>query len=160
MSSRVAQVLLLLALAAAWGFGANALRPDPLPLRGAVEPPPPPEAGADLPAAPAEAALSAWESGAFFVDVRDPAAFTDRHVSGALSIPAADFDAHYFDVVASLGPEVPLLVYGAGADSFDVRHVAQELKDRGHTLVDLVVCGAESLYVLGLAPAVGEEGMP
>ena len=160
MSGRVAQVLLLLALAVAWGFGANALRPDPMPLRGAVEPPPPPESGSDLPAAPAEAALTAWESGAFFVDVRDSIAFTERHVSGALFVPAADFDGHYFDVVASLGPEVPLLVYGAGADSFEVRHVAQELKDRGHTIVDLVVCGADSLYALGLAPAMGEEGLP
>ncbi len=159
MTSRGAQVLLLLALAGAWGFGVNALRSDPLPLRGAIGPPPVAEAGADLPSITAIAARAAWDAGAFFVDVRDPEAYLAGHVAGALSVPADDFDAYYFDHVAALASEIPLVVYGAGPDSFRVRHVAQELTDRGHLGVDLVVCGVDSLYAAGLDAGSG-EAMP
>lgn len=159
MTSRGAQVLLLLGLAVAWGLGANALRSDPLPLRGPIGPPPPVEAGAGLPSITAGAARAAWEAGAFFVDVREPEAYLEGHVAGALPLPADAFDAHYFDHVATLDSGIPLVVYGAGPDSFRVRHVAQELRDRGHAGVDLVVCGADSLYAAGLGAGSG-EAMP
>lgn len=157
MTSRGAQVLLLLVAAAAWGLGANALRPEPLPLRGRLEPLPPLEAGATLPSIHPLSARAAWENGAFFVDVRDPAEYMAGHVSGALSLPADDFDAHYFDVVAGLDSDIPLVVYGAGPDSFRVRRVAQELTDRGHAGVDVVIAGLDSLYAAGLDAGFGED---
>lgn len=159
MTSRGAQVLLLLGLAVVWGLGGNALRSDPLPFRGEIGPPPAPEAGSDLPSITPYAARSAWDAGAFFVDVRDGAAYAHGHVAGAVSLPAGEFDARYFDVVAGLDSEIPLVVYGAGPDSFEVRRVAQELRDRGHLGVDLVVCGVDSLYAGGLDAGFA-EGMP
>lgn len=160
MSSRGAQAFLLLALAAAWGLGVNALRDKPLPLRGALSPPPPAETGAGLPAIAPEAALFAFESGAFFVDVRDAASYEQRRVVGALSVSADDFQTRYFDVVAGLGTQATLVVYGAGPDSFAVRRVAQELHDLGHTDVQLVVCGLDTLLSRGLDAAQGQEEMP
>jgi rhodanese-related sulfurtransferase len=160
VSSRGAQAVLLVALAAAWGLGMNLVRREPLPLRGALTPPPPPETGAGLPAIAADAALFAFESGAFFVDTRDRAVYEQRRVAGAVSVPADDFQARYFDVVAGLGADAALVVYGAGADSFAVRRVAQELRDLGHTDVQLVVCGLDSLLARGLDASQGPEGTP
>lgn len=160
MKTAGAQALLLVLLAVAWGFGANARRNEPVPLSGPMGPPPLPEAGAGLVAIPAEAALAAWESGTFFVDVRDSADYSAGHVSGAVLLPAGEFDARYFDLVATLGADVPLLVYGAGPDSFAVRHVAQELLDRGHRSVDLAVCGVDALHAAGLGSSFAEEELP
>lgn len=160
MSSRGAQAFLLLALAAAWGLGVNTLRHKPLPLRGELSPPAPAETGAGLAAIAPEAALFAFESGAFFVDVRDGASFEQHRVVGALSVFADDFQTRYFDAVAGLGTEAPIVVYGAGPDSFAVRRVAQELRDLGHKDVQLVVCGVDTLLARGIDAAQGHEEMP
>jgi rhodanese-related sulfurtransferase len=138
----------------------NVARHRPLPLRGALEAPPPQEAGAGLPAIAPEAAQFAFESGAFFIDTRDRAAYEERRVAGALSVPADDFQARYFDVVAGLGSDAPLVVYGAGADSFAVRHVAQQLRDLGHSDVQLVVCGLAALLARGVDAAAGPGDTP
>lgn len=160
MSSRGAQAFLLVALAAAWGLGVNAFREKPLPLRGALAPPPPAETGTGLAAIAPEAALFAFESGAFFVDVRDHASYEQQRVVGALSIPADEFQARYFDALAGMGTSAALVVYGAGPDSFAVRRVAQELTDLGHADVQLVVCGLDGLLASGVDAAHGSEAMP
>ncbi len=155
MSSRAAQALLLVAAAAAWGFGANALRSTPLPLAGELGPPPTREAGADLAATTPEGAIATWEAGGFFVDVRDRSEFDARRIDGALSLPAAQLHSRYADALGSLTLEMPLIVYGAGPDSFEVRHVAAELLQLGHSRVDVVVSGVERLLTAGAPLAEG-----
>ncbi|MCA9753535.1 MAG: rhodanese-like domain-containing protein [Gemmatimonadetes bacterium] len=151
------QGLILVVVATAVGFAANVAREKPLPLRGSLDPPAPPEPGADLPAASADEALAAWENGAFFLDVREPGAFDTRRVAGSYSVPPADFDDRYFEVVSDFGPELPLVVYGAAADSFVVRRTAARLMDLGHSDVLAVTSGLESLLAAGLAPDSGDS---
>jgi rhodanese-related sulfurtransferase len=144
-------------LGAGLGLGANLVREDPLPLGGSLDPPAPPEPGATLPAASAEEALGWWEEGAFFLDVRAPEAFEERHVAGALRLAPEEFDRRYGETLGSLPEDVPLFVYGAGPDSFAVRRVAQRLLDYGHSRVGLAVCGLEALLGAGLGGAEGPE---
>jgi rhodanese-related sulfurtransferase len=150
------QALVLVALGAAIGFGANALRPEPLPLSGSLEPPPPPEPGADLPVTPPAETPAAWEEGAFFLDIRNPAAWEERRVAGSFPFPADSFDDRYFEVVADFGTELPLVVYGAAADSFEVRRTAARLIDLGHADVRVVTAGLDAILDAG----VGEDGGP
>jgi rhodanese-related sulfurtransferase len=145
----------MLVIAAAFGLGRNALGPEPLPWTGTIGGPGEPEPGAGLPSVSAPEAAAAWEGGTFFLDVRSRDSFEERRVSGALPLPIADLENAYFDAVAPLGAEFPVLVYGAGADSFEVRRAAQYLLDLGHADVSLAVCGVEGLITAGVDPAAG-----
>jgi rhodanese-related sulfurtransferase len=160
VSSRGTQVLVLIAAAAAWGLLANTLRSKPLPFAGELGPPPIPESGSDLPAITAPSALRAAEAGAFLVDVRAPEDFLARRVAGALSLPESELQARYFDALAQLSLDMPLVVYGAGADSFRVRGVGAELMQLGHQNVDVMVSGFEALVAAGATLAEGAEEMP
>jgi hypothetical protein len=154
LSRRAREALALVGASVLVGLGWNGIREDPLPFRGSLEPPPPPEPGAGLPASTREDALLSWEEGAVFLDVRSREAYDARHVAGAVSFEAERSGDRYFEVVAPLGVEVPLFVYGDGPDSFAVRRVAAELLDLGHR-VDLAVCGLEELIAAGIG--AGEE---
>lgn len=143
------EALLLMVLGAALGLGSNAVRGDRLPLSGPLGDPSPPEAGASLPATEPAAAVDAWQRGAFFLDVRSPDEFERHRVAGALPLPAETLEDAYFRGAANLPPEMPLVVYGAGPDSFAVRRVAQYLIDVGHQDVACVVTGLESLLEAG-----------
>jgi hypothetical protein len=57
-----------------------------------------------------------------------------------------------------LGPDVPVVLYGAGPDSFAVRRAAQYLLDSGNTDVSLVVCGVDGLVGAGVDAASGPTG--
>lgn len=132
-----------------------------MPLSGSLDPPPAPEPGQELPAASPADAVARWNEGAFFLDIRPEEDWEARRVSGAFSFEAERFDDRYFDVIASFGADVPLVVYGAGPDSFVVRRVAARLLDLGHTDVELVVGGLAGLLAAGAGEARGpEEGMP
>jgi len=131
------------------GLVSNSLRDEPLPLRGELGPPPEEEQGASLPAISAEEALAQWESGALFVDVRPKEEWEGVRVTGAVSMQAQGFPQSYYDIVPPLDPAIPLVVYGAGADSFAVRRVASELIDVGHQ-VSPAVCGFEGLLAAGI----------
>lgn len=146
---------MLLALSVVLGFGANLLRSEPLPLSGPLDEPGPPPPGAELPSLAAPDAVAAWENGRFLLDVRDPLDFEASRVAGAFPFPADDFENAYFDIVAGFDAEMPLLVYGAGADSLTVRQAAQYLIDRGHTDVVLAVCGVDGLLEAGADPGEG-----
>lgn len=155
MNRGLVQALILIAIGAGWGLARNAVSRDPLPLRGAIGPPAVAEAGAALPALTAPEALAAWEEGTVFLDVRSPLEFEEHRVRGALPFPADDLETAYFDRVMGFGAEFPLLVYGAGPDSFRVRRAAQYLLDAGQSAVTLVVCGVDSLVEAGVDPGSG-----
>lgn len=160
MSRTAREAIGLAAAAVAIGFALNGLRADPLPLSGSLGPPPAPEPGAGLPANTSGEALTFWEEGAFFLDVRARDAYEERRVAGAFSFEAERSSDRYFEVVAGFGDEIPLFVYGAGPDSFAVRRVAAELIDLGHE-VGLAVCGLEGLLAAGIDSEEGPaEGLP
>lgn len=155
MSPGVRQAAVLLVLAAAGGLAGNALREKPLPWSGSLDPPPPPELGAGLSSLSSTEALSVWEEGAIFVDLRERDAFDERRVAGAMWLGPEDLQMHYFDEVADLPLEMPLFLYGAGADSFGVRRAAAELGELGHEDVRLAVCGAQELFDAGVPEEAG-----
>lgn len=158
--SALRQASAILIAGAALGLCTNAFREPPLPFRGSLDPPPAPELGSDLPAASVEEAARRWEEGAFFLDVRTLPEWEDRRVSGSLSVAADEFDDRYFAVVADLGTEVPLFVYGSGPDSHAVRRVAARLQELGHADVGFVAGGLDALLAAGLGAASGPEGVP
>ena len=92
-----------------------------------------------------------------FVDVRDPEAWDAGRVTGALSMAAAEFPQSYFALVPQPDPAIPLVVYGAGADSFAVRRVAAELGEMGHGDVAFLTGGFAALEAAGL-PAESAAG--
>jgi len=155
MNRAAREALLIVLLGSAAGFGTNALRARPLPLAGPLGEPSVAEAGADLAASDAAVALSAWEEGAFFLDIRSTPDFETRRVAGALPLPADSLEDAYFNGVANLGVDMPVVVYGAGPDSFAVRRVAQYLLDVGHADVSVAVCGLDALVAAGIDPGDG-----
>jgi rhodanese-related sulfurtransferase len=161
VSAGARQAIILVLLAAGLGLGLNAVRVEPLPLSGSLDPPAPPEPGADLPVTGPDVAVGAWEEGAFFLDVRDPAAWEQSRVSGAFSFTESDFDSRYFDVVAVFGTDLPLVLYGDAGDPWPVRRTAARLIDLGHSDIRLVTAGLEALLAAGIAEASGPgEGGP
>jgi rhodanese-related sulfurtransferase len=144
------EALALLLVGAGLGLGGNALRPLPLPFSAPPAEPSPPEPGADLEATGAADAAQAWRDGAFFLDVRPDAEFEARRVAGALPLPADRLEDVYYETVLNLGTDVPLVVYGAGADSFTVRRVTQYLLDLGHADVACVTDGVDALLAAGI----------
>jgi rhodanese-related sulfurtransferase len=150
------QGLAILALSCVVGFGANALRKEPLAMRGSLDPPPEPEPGADLPAITADEARTKWEEGALFVDARAREEWDAAHATGAAPLDASAFPQSYFDLVPPLDPAIPLIVYGAGPDSFAVRRLAAGLGEMGHADVSLVVKGLSELEGAGIPVEKGE----
>ncbi len=155
MSPALRQGLAILVVSAAFGLGTNALRPEPLPLRGEIGPPPAPEPGAGLPSLDSAAAHAAWENGSVFVDLRPSEEWAAHHVAGAACMDAAQFPQSYYSIETPLDPAIPLVLYGAGPDSFAVRRVAAELQALGHGDVQLVVMGVDGLAAAGL-PTEGD----
>jgi rhodanese-related sulfurtransferase len=151
------QALAILVAGAALGLSSNIFRERPLPFSGPLDPPPEREAGSDLAAGTLEEALSRFEEGAFFLDVRPAADWESRRVSGAFSVPADEFDDRYFLTISGLGTEVPLFVYGAGPDSHVVRRVVAQLSELGHEQVGFVTGGVDALLAAGLSAASGPE---
>jgi len=91
-----ASVLLLGMLACNSLLPADDVRPSPTPIvfpthaEGWL-----PGSDAEVPRVTVEEAVAAFETGeAIIVDVRDPAAYADGHVPGALSIPLSTIDAN------------------------------------------------------------------
>jgi hypothetical protein len=151
---------MLIVASAAVAFAWNAMRDEPLPFAGSLDPPAP-EEGADLPADPADVAVAQWVEGAIFVDVRPREEYETARVSGALSLDATEFDRRYFEVVAPIGTNAPLFLYGAGPDSHVVRRVAAKLLAYEHTDVRLAACGLACLRNAGIDVVSGPgEGMP
>ncbi len=157
MTPGLRQGLAILLASCAVGFGGNALRREPLPFQGSLDPPPEHEAGAGLPSITPEDAYTRWEGGAMFVDVRPRSEWDMGRVTGASSVDAAGFPESYFEGVSSLDAAIPLVVYGAGPDSFAVRRVAAGLGEMGHEDVVLVVCGLDGLAALGIPTEKGES---
>ena len=159
MRTDLRQAAILLLAGAVIGFGFYFLREKPLPYRGRLDPPPPPEPGADLPGLTAEEAHARWEQGVLVLDIRPHEEFVSSHVAGAVSFEITDYENRYFETVASFGTELPLLLYGAGADSHEVRRVAAYLIGLGHEDVGFVVCGLDELLATGMERASGEEDL-
>jgi rhodanese-related sulfurtransferase len=157
LTKSLRQGLAILLASCAVGLGGNALRREPLPYQDSLDPPPEPEAGTDLPAISPEDAHARWEGGAMFVDVRPREEWSQGRIMGASSVDAAGFPQSYFDTASSLDPAIPLVVYGAGPDSFAVRRVAAGLGEMGHGDVALVVCGLAGLEATGISTEKGES---
>jgi rhodanese-related sulfurtransferase len=150
LSSGLKQSLAILTVSVLVGLVSNQMRDEPLPLRGALGPPPVPEQGTSLPAISAEEALTQWESGALFVDVRTKEEWEGARVAGSISMQAQGFPQSYYDIVPPIDSAIPLVVYGSGPDSFAVRRVVAELIDIGHAQVNPAVCGVGGLLAAGV----------
>jgi CRP-like cAMP-binding protein/rhodanese-related sulfurtransferase len=75
---------------------------------------------------------------ALFVDARPPQYYQQRHVKGALNIPAALFDIMYLMQLSGVDKERELIVYGNMISSPYDLHVAKKLKTKGHPNVRIL----------------------
>lgn len=130
MARLIAQVLALLGISFVLGVGANALRSEGVDWRGS-DPERFRHADVDFLRVPEAAALH--ESGSvkiLFLDARAPADFAQRHVFGAVSMPADDMETAYEELRDFLDADMTLVVY-AGDSMLAVR-VAKFLNARGY----------------------------
>lgn len=84
--------------------------------------------------AAAEAGTLTWNEAnalhnALWIDARTADEFTRGHVGNALSLPAADWDAHIEAVLREWSPGRPVVVYCGGGGCRASHAVAQRLRD-------------------------------
>jgi 3-mercaptopyruvate sulfurtransferase SseA len=127
----LARATALIAIGAAIGLGANAVRPDGVALRG-YTPPSTCAAGVRPPAVevlpPAEAVRLCGDPGVLVADARSPARFAEGHVAAAVHLPCAAREAEASNVVSRLQEKHTLIVYGDTTD--EARPVAADLRRR------------------------------
>ena len=142
----------LVVAGAAAGLVVNAARPGGLPLRGfQVQ-----AACAATGAAPAEIDLAAAASlcgapGVVIADARDPAAYAEGHIAGAVHLPCKEANAAE---MAQVLKSREIVVYGKETD--DARAVAAALLEKNPALHVSVLKGGFSAWnTAGLACASG-----
>ncbi len=148
----------LLVVSSAAGLGANALRPNGVPLL-AFEPPTtcsaaPASEAPVLDIAPQEASALCGRAGVIFADTRDAARVEEGHVANAVHLPCDATEGGAAAVIARLGQAKMVIVYGDSSD--DGRAVAETLRRRGlHADLRVLRGGYAAWESEGLACASG-----
>jgi rhodanese-related sulfurtransferase len=149
-------VAILLVLSAGAGAILNGLRRDGLPY--------------DLPASVltnesgvravfiGEARRLFDEADYVFVDARREEDYRAGHIEGALSLPAAQFDALYPELQVWAAGQ-PLLVYGSAFGPLIAEDLARHLRERGEKEVLLFAPGYEGWLARGYPTATGDDGV-
>ena len=90
-----------------------------------------------------EAAVESWRAeAALFVDARDPTAYAEGHITGAVNVPVHAAET------AQLPKDRPLVVYCDGPLCDKARTVALALAARGHR-ADVMPAGMEGWFMAG-----------
>ena len=105
---------------------------------------------------PLEQAKKLWGA-AFFLDARAPADYAAGHISGALNLPAEEFDAHYPQVATLLTPESVIVCYCDGTECDLSKQLSESLHQRGFTNVHILVSGWTSWHGAGYPTSTGEQ---
>jgi len=152
----VPETLVLIALGAAAGFALNARRADPLPLDlpGFLLLP---ESGAQV-VFPMQAREHFEAGDHIFVDARAEAAYVERHIEGALSVPVARFDELAAELRLWTAGQ-PVVVYGSEHDFVSADDLARRLIAAGEQQVVLLVPGLEAWVARGLPVETGSDGI-
>ncbi len=72
---------------------------------------------------------------AVFVDARDPLAFANGHIKGAVTLPLGQFDGKVGDFAAKVPLTATLVVYCNGYDCHDSTTLGEKLMARGYRKV-------------------------
>jgi rhodanese-related sulfurtransferase len=153
MRRTIQRALLIIAAGAALGLLANGVSPRRIPY---LTPPKPPlQPGEIIALAEAE---SLWNSGAaIFLDARPPADYAAGHIANAFNLPVDEFQQHYPQVAALLGPDTPVVAYCDGIECELSHRLAQKLRELGHTNVRVLLNGWTVWRQAGLPTATGQS---
>jgi len=125
-------------------------------------------ADADSPATPAlpkgirsvdlpEARSAFDEHAALFLDARSPEDYAEGHVSGALSLPAYEFDARFPEIADRVEEAQSIVVYCDGVECSDSIHVAERLVEYGFSDVSVFESGWRAWAESGAPVSEGTE---
>jgi rhodanese-related sulfurtransferase len=91
---------------------------------------------------PLKEALSLYQKGrALFVDARDPLSFQQGHIAGALNVPPGEAERYLEEVSILSRSGLAVIVYCDGVDCPLSPELARTFKQRGVTVVQVLVDG-------------------
>jgi rhodanese-related sulfurtransferase len=151
MRRMLLRALALVLLGATLGLAVNAARPSGLPLRGYQAPSACAAGAAPAEIGLAEAAALCGAQDVVVADARDPAAFAEGHIAGAVHLPCKE--ANPADMASVLRSR-EIVVYGQSTD--DARPVAAALQEKNPAVrVSVLKGGFAAWNAAGLACASG-----
>ena len=151
----VGEGALLVALAAAIAFGANARRKDPLPL---LADPRVIALDVDVPIISAKEAVAGFEAGdLIFLDARAYDIFTMSHVGGAFSVPAEQFGERYPLIGPLLSGNAKGVIYGWASAPSAPERLARTMKEAGIKNIVFLIDGFEGWLRLNAPVETGED---
>jgi rhodanese-related sulfurtransferase len=108
--------------------------------------------------ASAERAYSLWREGALLVDARDPGAYKEGRVRGAVNLPPREWDLMFPLLAPELRKAGQVVVYGRTTSQFPAARTAQLLRREGLTEVWATEAGLAELKQAGLPLRQGRRG--
>ena len=138
MAKVLLRAFLILLLGTGLGLLTNALSPRGIPLIT-----PPKQAPKVDEFIPLPKAHELWSSGnGFFLDARKPADFEAGHIPNALNLPVEEFQDYYASKFSMmLAPDSPIVAYCDGTECELSHHLADQLRQAGHTNVHILYNG-------------------
>jgi len=157
-SNILGEMLVLLVLSGLAGYGANALRPDPLPWLADPTAQAVKEAAAKGlgPMTPVKASAFLEATGVYFIDARTPEEFAAEHVKGAKSVP---YEAMFGDLASAMKdyPKDAILIVYCGDPTCDKsKELAEALKSSGYANVAVIPEGMEGWKAMNLPTEAGQ----
>lgn len=155
MRQTLQRMACIVALGVALGLAGNAVSPLPrrIPL---LRPPKTPLASRDQVSLSRARAL--WESGtAIFLDARSSRDYSNGHITGALNLPAMEFDKTFPQVRRKLDAEMPMVLYCDGAHCELSQQLMLKLHGAGLTNAVVFVNGWTLWRGVGLPTRKGDE---
>ena len=153
MARTILRAVLIAVVGAAFGLLHNAVSARHIPYFA-----PPKVAPGPSDYIPVDEAGQFWlASSGFFLDARAPADYAAGHITGAYSLPVADFDSRYPDVANMLTLESRLVVYCDGLEC-DLSHdLTTRLRQLGYRNVRIFKNGWTEWRAAGFATTSGNH---
>jgi len=146
MAKVLQRAFLIVLLGTSLGLLANALSSRGIPL---ITPPKKVPKVDDF--IPLSQAHELWGSGnGFFIDARKPADFEAGHIPNALNLPEEEFQDYYaskFSMI--LAPDSSIVAYCDGTQCELSHHLADQLRQQGHTNVHILYNGISAWRTAG-----------
>ncbi len=103
-------------------------------------------------------ARSLWESGtAIFLDARSNRDYANGHITGALNLPAMEFDRAFPQIRPKLDAEMPVVLYCDGEHCDLSQQLMMKLRGAGLTNAVVLINGWTLWRGAGLPTRTGEE---
>jgi rhodanese-related sulfurtransferase len=151
MWQAIQRALLIVMLGATLGLLSNGISPKGIPLVT-----PPKKAVKPDEFIPLQQARQLWSGGnAFFLDARKPDDYAAGHIGNALSLPVEQFQEHYPKLAPMLAPDSPIVAYCDGTECELSHHLADQLRQQGHTNVHILFNGWTAWRTNGLPVETG-----